>query len=326
LTSATHSGARAALTLAAYAIAASLVTPAIRYLSFHFDHFTQNAYRFLTGAACLLLLSVLLWPGELRRLLRSRRGMAGVVTIAGGGAVAQSLVVEGVGRTSAVLGALIPLLAVPLMVVLGALIFADERTVVRGRGFLVGAPLALVGAVGLALARRSPEALAYTQGVYLLLAGTVLGTGLTLLSKRMVMSFHPVCITTLNTTLMCPLFFLGAYLWGNPGEALAQASPQTLAILFGSGAYGMLVGGGFYYICLQRYGAVRTTFTNLAAPVFTGAVGYLLFREGMSPAEIVSAALLLAGAYLVIAGKGRERGERAPHARPLHPLQRRDAQ
>ena len=300
--SADRDGAHAALILVAYAVGASLVTPAIRYLSFHFDQFTQNAYRFFTGAACLLLLSALLWPGELLRLLRSPRGLAGVVSLATGGAVAQSLFVAGVGRTSAVLGGLIPILMVPLTAVLGAALFPDERAVVRGRGFLVGAPLALLGAAGLAVTRRSPEEVSYAQGVYLLLGSTLLGCGLALLSKRMVQSYHPVCVTTLNTTLMCPMFFLGAHLWGDLGK-IAQVPTLTVVILYVSGAYGLLIGGGLFYFCLKKYGVVRTTFTNLAAPVFTGVLGYLLFRESMGVVEMAAAVLLLCGSYLVIAGK-----------------------
>ncbi len=68
----------APVVLGAYAVGASFVPVFQRYLTFHFDQFTQNFYRFLTGSSCLVLLSGLLWPRELLRLLRSRKGMAGV--------------------------------------------------------------------------------------------------------------------------------------------------------------------------------------------------------------------------------------------------------
>lgn len=297
----------AALILGLYAVSASLVTIFQRYLSFHFDQFTQNFYRFLTGAACLLLLSSLLWPRELLRLLRSRRGMAGVGAIAAGGIVAQALYVEGVGRTSAAIAGLISILMVPLTTALGAAIFADERHRVQGRGFLVGAPLALLGAVGLALSHRGSAETGQSGGIYYLLIATVMGSGLTAMSKRMVLSFHPVCTTTLTTSLMCPFFLLGALLWGDVSK-VGQAPPVTVAILLGSGAYGLLIGGAFFYLCLQKYGMVLTTFTNLAAPVFTGVLGYLVFAERLSTLEIGCGAALLVGCYLVVAGRNNHPG------------------
>lgn len=292
------------LVLTGYAVGASLVVVFQRYLTFHFDQFTQNFFRFLTGAGCLMLLCVILWPSELLRLLRSRRGMMGVGVIAIVGLAGQALAVEGIARTSAVLGGLIPIVGVPLSVALGALIFPDERATVRGRGFLLGAPLALLGAAGLALSGGSGEEVAYSQGAFLLLASTLLNSGLILVSKRMVLSFHPVCVTTLNTTVMCPLFLLGAWLWGDPGQ-VGRVSSLTLTILLLSGAYGLLIGGALFYFCLYRYGMILTTFTTLAAPVFTGLFGYLLFREALTREEIASAVVLLTGCYLVIAGRDR---------------------
>jgi drug/metabolite transporter (DMT)-like permease len=167
---------------------------------------------------------------------------------------------------------------------------------------LLGAPLALAGAVGLALTHPAAADGRHTQGVHLLLAATALGSVLAALSKRMVLSYHPVCVTTLTTGLMCPCFLLGALLWGHPGQ-IASAPPVTDAILLGSGAYGLLIGGALYYFCLQKYGMVLTTFTNLAIPVFTGLFGYLIFREGLSGPEIASAGVLLGGCYLVVSAR-----------------------
>jgi drug/metabolite transporter (DMT)-like permease len=168
----------------------------------------------------------------------------------------------------------------------------------------VGAPLALAGAVGLALSQPPAAESGYAVGAYFLLAATILSSGMTALSKRMVMSYHPVCVTTLVNGLMCPGFLVGALLWGHL-EKIAQVAPITVGILLGSGAYGLLIGGALYYFCLKKYGMVLTTFTNLATPVFTGLFGYLLFREGMTGAELVCAAALLGGCYLVMAGRDR---------------------
>jgi len=272
----------------------------MRYLTFHFDQFTQNFYRLATGAACLALLSLWRWPVESRRLLRSRRGLVGAGLIATGGVVAQALYVEGVARTSAALAGLLFVAGLPLSVIAGAAVFADERGTMRGLRFYVGAPLSLAGAAGLAVVRESPD-WQYSAGVGYLLLSTVIGAGLGLLSKRMVLSHHPVCVAALTTALMCPFFLLGALLWGNLG-AVQQASPMTLLILFGSGAYGLVIGSGLYYVCLRRSGLIATRFAELAMPVFTALGGYLIFREALTFGQVGCGILLLAGSALVSTG------------------------
>ena len=269
----------------------------MRYLTFHFDQFTQNFYRLTSGAVCLALLSLWLWPSQSRRLLSSRRGLVGASLIAAGGVAAQALYVEGVARTSAAIAGLLFVAGLPLSVLAGALVFTDERQKMQGLRFYLGAPLGLAGAVGLAVVHGSGE-WQYAAGVGYLLASTAISAGLGLLSKRMVLSHHPVCASALITTLMCPLFLIGALVWGNPG-AVKQASAMPLLILFASGAYGMVVGSALYYVCLQRSGLVVTRFGELAMPLVTALGGYLIFREALTPGQIGFGALLLAGCALV---------------------------
>lgn len=285
------------LFLGAYVVGGAAVPVFMRYLTFHFDQFTQNFYRLTTGAVCLAALSLWLWPAESRRLLGSRRALMGAALIAVGGVAAQALYVEGVARTSAAIAGLLFLAGLPLSVIGGALAFADERESMRGPRFYLGAPLGLAGAVGLAIVGGSGE-WGYSAGVGYLLASTVIGAGLGLLSKRMVLSHHPVCVSALITTLMCPLFLVGALIWGNPG-VVKEASAVSLLILFASGAYGLVVGSALYYVCLQRSGLVVTRFGELAMPVFTALGGYLIFQETLTPGQVACGALLLAGCALV---------------------------
>lgn len=294
-------GLSAVVVLGTYAVAGSVVPIAIRFLTFHFDQVTQNCYRFMAGAAVLLLWAVLAWRGELARLLRSRRGMAGVILTAGGAFATQALYVEGVARTSAVLAAVMAVVSVPLAVTIGALLFADERDVVRRPRFLIGAPLALAGALGLALGGGS-GAVEYTAGARMLLVAVLIGAGISQLSKRLVLSFNPLCIAALSTTLQAVAFGVVMVGWGNPEQVLS-APGWVVTVMLLSGVYGLLVGGALYYYCMGAFGLTRTVMTGLASPVFTGALGYLWLREGMHVGEGIAAAVVLVGCYLVIGGK-----------------------
>jgi drug/metabolite transporter (DMT)-like permease len=292
-----------------YALGGSLTTVAQRYLSFHFDQYTQNFYRFLAGGACLLLLVVLLRPVELRRLWRDPQGRRGLLLLTVGGLFAQALYVEGLTRTSAVLAALIGVLGVPLAAAVSALFYADERQTLRGPHFVAGAALALSGAVGLAFTHDGGK-LTSGGGLYYLLGAALLGTGLTLLAKRLVVAFHPVCVVASTTMLTVPLFLLGGLLWGRLG-AVGEASPVTIAVLLLSGVWGMVMGGAVFFLSMREFGVIVTRFMELSMPVFTGVLGYLLFRESLTGPQMVFAGALLVGCALVVVS--RRQPESAAH-------------
>jgi drug/metabolite transporter (DMT)-like permease len=136
----------------------------------------------------------------------------------------------------------------------------------------------------------------------MVIVATLLGAGVVQLSKRMVLSFHSLSVITLTAVLACPVFLVGALLWGHP-EQMWRGPAAPAVIMLVSGAYGLMIGGALYYFCLHKFGMVLTLIAGLAAPVFTGIWGYLLFRETMSPREMAAAAVLLLGCYLVVGGK-----------------------
>ncbi|MHB0857582.1 MAG: EamA family transporter [Anaerolineae bacterium] len=286
--------------LTLYAVAGSLITVVQRYLSFHYDSFTQNAYRTVAGSLGLLLIVALFrrrqfrllwaWPG-----LPPRVALLALLT-----ACANALFVEGVTRTSATLSGLLALLILPLTLGLAVIVFPDEREAIRNPRLRVGLLLALLGTAGLTLggdAGVPSEAL----GVAFLVLSSVVVALISLLTKRLLITSDPLCMGALNSSLVSVLLVAAALLWGDLG-AVRQAPPPANALLLFSGLYGLFIGVALQFVNIRRFGLVVTRIAELATPAFTGLFAYLLFRERMAPHQLAFAVVLLAGCFLVLTG------------------------
>lgn len=75
-------------------------------------------------------------------------------------------------------------------------------------------------------------------------------------------------------------------------------------MLFGSGAYGLLIGGALYMVIVKQAGIVIARFADLAMPVFTGIFGMILFHEMLGPAQMAFGAALLLGCGLILFQRG----------------------
>ncbi|MHB1295622.1 MAG: DMT family transporter [Anaerolineae bacterium] len=295
----TESAQRSAL-LTLYAVCASLITIVQRYLSFHFDSFTQNAYRTTAGALGLLLIVALFRRRQLRQLI-GRPGLAGrVLVLAILTTLTNSLFVEGVTRTSATLSGLLSLLILPLTVGLAVLIFPDEREATRSPRLRAGLLLALLGTVGLTLGSSSTGA-SEALGVLFLVLAAVVGAVFSLLTKRLLVTADPLCMGALNTSLVSVFMVAEALLWGDL-SAVGRVAPIVNATLLFSGLYGLFIGVGLQFVNIGRFGLVVTRVAELATPAFTAVFAYLLFHEAMAPLQVAFSALLLAGCFLVLTG------------------------
>lgn len=290
------------LLIVVYIVGGSWVAIFQRFLTFSFDSWTLNAGRFLAGAAALLVLARIFRPSQLRDILHRPALMRNIVLLAALGIVPQALYVEGLARTSAIMSSLISLLGLPLSIALAVTIFPDERRSVRGPGFAAGAVLATGATIGLALGQGNLS-LEYSTGVIFAFASTLVGVAMGLMLKRLAVAADPLCVSGLTTGLTAAVFVLAALVWGNPASILA-APALADAVLFGSGVYGLLIGGALYTTLIKRSGLVIARFADLAMPVFTGLFGFLLFGETLTPFQLACGGLLLLGCALILLKRG----------------------
>jgi len=276
----------------------ALVPIAERYLTRSLDPFTLSFYRFLAGGLFLLIIAVRFVPDVLKAMLTPRK-----LTVLFGTCVLFTVVkvlsVAGLARTPAVLSSLINLGSLPLALGLALWVFPDERRSTTDKRFYIGAAIALIAAIALALSNGGQSA-EYSEGTLYLVIAALLTVGVSLLSKRLMISFHPVCYGAIVNLMMATMLFFCSLVWSNLGK-IASLSFGTNLILFGSGVYGQVAGTLAFLYAIKRFGVVVTRLAELSAPVFVGLFGYLAFGESLQPIQLALGAILIFGCYLILA-------------------------
>lgn len=281
-----------------YVVAGSFVTIFQRYLTFHFDNFTQNFYRFLTGSLALLLIACIFYRDDLKKLIGNRREVLKISGLAGLNALSMFLWVKGLTMTSAAIGGLIGILGFPLLIILAALLFHDERSHIKNPMFPLGICLVIGGTIGLIITKNGTT-LEYSSGILYLIGSAIINPIIILSIKKVVVSSHPICTSSLLSLCMCLFFFLGGLLWGDLTR-ISEVSFFSNVILFGSGAYGIVIGIGLAFVCIKRFGAVTTRLMELAMPIFTALYAYIFFKEVLTLSQFISGAVLLVGCLIAL--------------------------
>lgn len=286
------------LWLAVYGVGGSLVVVFQRYLTFHFDNLTQNAYRFLAGSAALFLLAHHFFRAELAALLRDRRQVLNIFGAAMLLTAPTFLIVEGIARTTAALAGLLYTMAIPLTLLLALAFFPDERNLGHPGFFIAGVLAALAGTIGLTLSGGSVS-FQHSIGNLYVLAATLVGVVCGLVIKRLVREVQPLCLGAFTCGFV-GLLFLGALVLKGRALAFLEAGLLPGVVLFFSGVYGMLIGVGLAYTLIRRTGLITVRLTDLVMPVFTALFGFLLFGERLSGLQAGCGGLVLGGCLVVL--------------------------
>ena len=286
-----------------YVVAVSFVDIFCRYLTFYFDSFTLNFYRFFVGSLSLLIVSRFFFKSDLKKLINNFRQLGEIIILAGILTASQFFYIKGLSYTSAVMGPLINILGLLIGIVLVGLVFADERKIIKGRNFIMGLMFSIFGVIGLSIS-KGIDIPKYSSGIYYLIVAVALVGVVNLLTKRLIINSHPVCLSSLVTMFMSVFFFIGALFNGNLVK-IVQVSSFTNFILLGSGVYGLMIGMGLGYVCIKMFGISKVNLISLSTPVFTGIFAYLLLRESLNVKQILFATILIGGCFIAIRNKSK---------------------
>ena len=276
----------------------SLVVIFQRYLTFHFDTFTMNFYRFLAGSIFLLSLAYIISREDLKNILKSPSLLRRMVLLAFLIAIAQTLIIEGLAHTSATLVGLLGILGIIFSITITSLVFQDERRVLQGRMFALGSTLALIGVIGVILGKESLT-LKYSLGSLYVVLAMLIGSGSSVLQKRVISSTHPVASGAIISGMMCLLYFFPAFLWGDMVK-ITRISWKMNFMLFGSGIFGLFVGLGLGYISIKFFGMVVHRVARLTTPIFIGIFSYLFLGEQLTAMQMAFGTILLVGCFLAM--------------------------
>lgn len=275
-----------------------VIPVSVRYLTGYLDNFSLNGCRTVSGALALVCICLISKHGEISRVLRSRATRAVISRIIILVFFVQCLNVGGMARTSAVMGGLIEVLGFPCGIIMATLFFADERRQVAHRNFIIGVLLTAIGTTGFTLSGKMGD-VAFSTGVLMLLGG-MLGSCITAnWLKQACSDQDPYAVSAVLHTGLA-LFFLGTSLiFGNP-LALLDISLRVHLVLWGSGAFGIVLGGAVALLIIKVRGLVTYRVVSCLCPLPTALVAYWLLGESLTPTMMFFGVVQIAGCVLAM--------------------------
>jgi drug/metabolite transporter (DMT)-like permease len=189
-------------------------------------------------------------------------------------------------------------------VLLAALMFPDERSMLRSALFVIGVATAIAGVILTIVGSRNFGTVEFNLGIFVVLASALFWALLGALIRKWLgsvsTSFALSSVFTIVTIL-----FLVTYLVAYGGFPVPQAPPIIWAFLVVSGLIGLGIGHSLYYRAVAVLGIALSSSLALLIPLLVGVASFFLFRERLTWVQLVGGSGLLIGCYLVIRARFR---------------------
>jgi len=302
---------RAILAISFTAILWGLPSLFIHYFTRYFDADTQNFWRYLSALAFLYLYGW--WSGE-TTICRDRRALVRILVAAIMLITYQVCFTSSLYRAMPALVSLLIQIELVAAIVLSCLFFPDERRVARSPWFLLGASAALAGAVGMVVFSRGFAAHG-TPGeawnnlaiaVALVVGAAVLWAGYSVAIKWCLAVAPPFSAFTSVATMATVTFLLFSATRGTIG-AILQTPPLVVLAIFLSGIGCIAIAQILYVRAIQQLGVSVCNTVILTSPIVAAVASRFLFSERLTRWQVLSAAVLLAGAAAAIQAQNRRR-------------------
>ncbi|MEY2492470.1 MAG: hypothetical protein QOH24_1421 [Verrucomicrobiota bacterium] len=274
------------------------------YLLRYYDVWAQNFYRY--SVACLAIAPLV--------AIRTRRGGARLDLRAFGLCLIPALpnVVHQVTQTVALyyigpgVYAIFARSSVIVTALLALIMFPEERHILRQWQFQIGTLLGLLGAVGVFWFQPGSAAghvairgmlIAFTATFCWALYGTLV--------KRPSAELGPIrsfgVISLITSAMLFPL----TCVFGNVATPI-HVSWSVNLILAISAVTCITMAHVLYYVAIQELGVALAQTLQLLCPLGAVVLSSIIFHERLTIAQLVSAAILLAGAFLAMRVKPME--------------------
>ena len=291
----------------------SFPTLAIEFLTEYMDLYTQSLVRFTAA-------SVFLWTVCLVRSRKELLAGAWVLLRALPAVLAvfgyQYLVVRALYMKNVLPGLTFMVVRATVLftAVMSCIFFADERSVMRDRRFIIGALLCLAGLAGFVVIGAGSGApvdpasgVALIWGVLTILASAFCWSLYTILIKLLVRKGSPLVTYTYICTLMTIAFAALTYFKGEPLDKIpgGMRGAWVWIVAVGSGALCVGVGHVCYYYGIRILGTTVCATALLANMFFTPLLSHFIFGERFGWLHVVAGALLIVGSFFTIRARPR---------------------
>jgi drug/metabolite transporter (DMT)-like permease len=305
-----HSRAAGIVFILLAALAWSFPALAIKHLTKFTDIYTQNFYRFASACAVLWIICLVRFRRETREELGIllRLLPAAVICFAYQICWVKALYIKDFMPG---LAYLITKCTVIFNVLLSVAFFADERSIVRDKRFIIGLALALIGMAGFLPAGQGDGATTTPifWGVLLVMLGSFFWALYTVLIKLLVRRGSPIVAYTYLCTAMLIAFTGLTAAFGDFGALLPNAEIGWWPLLIAIASGAICVGGAhvLYYYGIRVLGTTVCGTTLLASSFLTPLFSFWWFDETFQLLHILAAAVLIVGGMIAL------------HARPDKP-------
>jgi len=273
----------------------------IKILSFYFDNYTQNFYRYLAGSFVLLIISLIFHRKELFNYLKEiKKFILPVILIF----VHQIVFVAGIYMLTPTVAVLIGKSSVFFIILFSFIFFVDERRIIKSKSFIFGSLLAVVGVCGVIVGKGNLHLDSFNLGAALILISSVLWALYIIVIKTTVQKIDPFVSASVIFTLSLPLFLISTLLFGNM-KALYAAPKGVTLILFLSGIFCVGIANAFNFKSIKLIGTAISSNLILITPFFTAIFSYIIFQEVLTLYQILSGVVLLMGCFILMGAGNR---------------------
>ena len=182
-------------------------------------------------------------------------------------------------------------------------LFPEERSVIRQWQFQVGTLLGLVGAFGVIwFQSNGPDRHIALPGLFIAFTASFCWALYASLMKRPSARLGPIrsfgIVSIITSALLLPLCLL----FGNIATPLEVTSHVNLILII-SAVSCITLAHVLYYVAIREIGVALAQSLQLLCPMGALGLSALIFHERLTHAQLVSAAILLIGAFLAMQTK-----------------------
>lgn len=289
------------INLALSSVGWALAPVFIRNLSSVYEPHTQNLLRYFSAAVPLVVISLIWFRADLRKALRNWRGMLGISAL---NVAQQYLWAVGCAGTTATTAQLVSKLSIVFVVILGFILYHEERAVIGSAWYLLGTFLSFGGLTALIASDPASLIPVLNWPMLMLLAMAVFWGAYTVWAKHLTENVHPIpmfTVLSVLTTLGCGILSMTI---GHPGSLLTAGMRPTL-IAIASGLIPIALAHPTFFYAQKWLGSAFSSSVALLNPLVTYAVALWIWPdEHMALHQWAGAGVLLAGTLMVTrAGK-----------------------
>ena len=268
----------------------------IKILSFYFDNYTQNFYRYLAGSFVLIIINLIFYRKELFNSLKEIKNFIFPTILV---FAFQITSVAGIYMLTPTIAVLIGKSSVFFTTLFSFIFFVDERKIIKSKSFIFGSLLAIIGVCGVIIGKSGLHLNSFNLGAILILISSVLWALYTIVIKVRVQKTDPFVSASIIFTMSLPLFFISALLFGNM-RTLYATPKNIILILFLSGIFCVGIANAFNYKSIKLIGTVISSNLILITPFFTAIFSYIIFKEVLTLYQILSGIILLIGCSILM--------------------------